>query len=181
MLGSEVEPMRGERIGALMATMNFGIAAVYAFVILDSRGYPTLRVGVRLEDGHLGIASVPSGASTGQHEAIELRDGNPARYNRKGVLIATSNVQTHIEPGLRGFDASDQAAIDQSLIELDGSRDKSNPPGASSGLSPATHPRKQLRPRRVGPGGALWLLRSFAEGAPRPRQDKRRAGFSFCE
>jgi enolase len=105
--------------------MSFCIAAIDAFEILDSRGYPTLRVGVRLEGGHLGTASVPSGASTGRHEAIELRDGNPTRYRGKGVLTAASNVQMLIQPHLKGSDASDQVTIDQSLLELDGSPDKS--------------------------------------------------------
>jgi enolase len=105
--------------------MSFRIAAIDAFEILDSRGYPTLRVGVRLEDGHVGIASVPAGASTGRHEAIELRDGNPARYRGKGVLTAASNVQILIQPHLKGCDASDQRTIDQSLIQLDETPNKS--------------------------------------------------------
>jgi enolase len=112
-------------INRVVKAMSFRIAAIDAFEILDSRGYPTLRVGVRLEGGHVGIASVPSGASTGRHEAIELRDGNPTRYCGKGVLTAASNVQMLIQPHLKGFDARDQLTIDQSLIELDGSPDKS--------------------------------------------------------
>jgi enolase len=109
----------------VVKTMSFGIVAIDAFEILDSRGYPTLRVFVRLESGHLGIASVPAGASTGRHEAIELRDGDPSRYRGKGVLKAASNVRTLIQSRLKELEASEQLTIDQSLIELDGSGDKS--------------------------------------------------------
>ena len=76
--------------------MSIKIKAIDAFEILNSRGNPTLRVTVELEDGHRGVASVPSGASTGAREAIELRDGDAARYRGKGVLNAISNVRTHI-------------------------------------------------------------------------------------
>jgi enolase len=106
--------------------MHIKIAAIDAFEILDSRGHPTLRVTVELEGGERGSASVPSGASTGRHEAIELRDGDPARYGGKGVLQAQANIQTSIQGHLRGFDANLQTTIDRSLIELDGTDDKSN-------------------------------------------------------
>jgi enolase len=108
-----------------MKSTNLSIEEIDAFEILDSRGYPTLRVTVKLKGGDLGVVSVPSGASTGRYEAIELRDENPARYGGKGVLTAISNVRALIQPLLKGFDASLQKTIDQSLIELDGTRDKS--------------------------------------------------------
>jgi enolase len=101
------------------------IKSIDAFEILDSRGNPTLRVTVELEDGHRGVASVPSGASTGAREAIELRDGDAARYRGKGVLKAISNVRTHISPRLKGFDAGLQAKVDEALIQLDGTENKS--------------------------------------------------------
>jgi enolase len=102
------------------------IQAIDAFEILDSRGYPTLRVVVEVEGGHRGVASVPSGASTGRHEALELRDGNPARYSGKGVLRAAENVRTRIQSRLRGADAADQTTLDLALIDLDGTDNKSN-------------------------------------------------------
>jgi enolase len=105
--------------------MSAKIENIDAFEILDSRGNPTLRVTVELEDGHRGVASVPSGASTGAREAIELRDGDSARYSGKGVLKAISNVRTYIEPRLKGFDASLQAKVDEALIQLDGTENKS--------------------------------------------------------
>jgi enolase len=106
--------------------MTHAIKAIDAFEILDSRGYPTLRVTVELESGHHGGASVPSGASTGQHEAIELRDGDAARYGGKGVLKAAANVRAVIQERLKGSDAADQSAIDRSLIDLDRTENKSN-------------------------------------------------------
>jgi enolase len=105
--------------------MSAKIENIDAFEILDSRGNPTLRVIVELEDGHWGVASVPSGASTGAREAIELRDGDTARYRGKGVLKAISNVRTQIQPRLKGFDATLQAKVDDSLIQLDGTENKS--------------------------------------------------------
>ena len=108
-----------------MNKANRTIKGIDAFEILDSRGYPTLRVAVELDSGHRGVASVPSGASTGRHEALELRDGDPARYNGKGVRKAAANVRGPIYKRLRGSDASDQARIDQVLIELDGTENKS--------------------------------------------------------
>jgi enolase len=105
--------------------MSAKIENIDAFEILDSRGNPTLRVIVELEDGHWGVASVPSGASTGAREAIELRDGDSARYSGKGVLKAISNVRTQIQPRLKGFDATLQAKVDDSLIQLDGTENKS--------------------------------------------------------
>src|SRR3990172_7089108 len=93
--------------------------------ILDSRGNPTVEVDVLLEDGSKGRAAVPSGASTGAHEAVELRDGDKKRYGGKGVKRAVANVQGEIFDTLSGFDAEDQVHIDQTLIELDGTANKS--------------------------------------------------------
>jgi len=101
------------------------IADVDAREILDSRGNPTVEADVILEDGTLGRAAVPSGASTGAHEAVELRDGDKRRYLGKGVLDAVTNVNTIIAPALVGMDAAEQAAIDQLLIDLDGTHNKS--------------------------------------------------------
>ena len=91
---------------------------------MDSRGNPTIEVEVFLEDGTVGRAAVPSGASTGVHEAVELRDGDKSRYLGKGVLKAVDNVNTIISPELIGFDATDQAGIDLLMIDLDGSANK---------------------------------------------------------
>jgi enolase len=92
---------------------------------LDSRGNPTLEVEIALEDGTVARAAVPSGASTGRFEAVELRDGDPARYGGKGIQKAVTAVLDEIGPELLGYDASDQRLIDQVLIDLDGSPDKS--------------------------------------------------------
>ena len=93
--------------------------------ILDSRGDPTVAVDVLLADGSQGTAMVPSGASTGKHEAVELRDGERGRYRGKGVRKAVSNVDDIIAPELIGEDAADQSAIDRILLELDGTANKS--------------------------------------------------------
>ena len=100
------------------------IDSVDAREILDSRGNPTVEVDIVLTDGSVGRAAVPSGASTGAHEAVELRDGDPARYGGKGVLTAVRNVVERIGPELLGLDASDQAGIDALLIDLDGTPNK---------------------------------------------------------
>jgi enolase len=102
------------------------IASVRAREVLDSRGNPTVEVDVRLEGGALGRAIVPSGASTGEHEAWELRDGDKKRYDGKGVTRAVANVNEKIAPALRGWDACDQAKIDRAMIEMDGSPNKKN-------------------------------------------------------
>lgn len=101
------------------------IQDVIAREILDSRGNPTIEVDVILEDGSMGRAGVPSGASTGEHEAVELRDGDEKRYLGKGVQNAVANVDTEIADALLGMDASDQRQIDRILIELDGTPTKS--------------------------------------------------------
>lgn len=101
------------------------IKTVKAREILDSRGNPTLEVVVGLNDGTLGMAAVPSGASTGKHEAKELRDGDKSRYNGKGVLKAVNNVNKTIAKAIAGMSVTDQSAIDNALIKLDGTPDKS--------------------------------------------------------
>lgn len=100
------------------------ISDVYAREILDSRGNPTVEVEVTLEDGAMGRAAVPSGASTGAFEAIELRDGDKSRYLGKGVLNAVENVNAEIAPELEGLDAFDQPGLDRVLIDLDGTDNK---------------------------------------------------------
>jgi len=101
------------------------IKAVFAREILDSRGNPTVEAEVILEDDTIGRAAVPSGASTGEHEAVELRDGDKKRYGGKGVLKAVRNVNEIIGPALEGFDALDQAEVDQAMLDLDGTKTKS--------------------------------------------------------
>lgn len=101
------------------------ISEIHAMEILDSRGNPTVRVFVELTDGTESCASVPSGASTGENEAVELRDGDCSRYAGKGVLKAVSNVKEIIGPSLIGMDASEQALIDRRMIEMDGTENKS--------------------------------------------------------
>jgi enolase len=102
------------------------ISGVLAREILDSRGNPTIEVDVVLEGGVIGRASVPSGASTGEHEAIELRDGDMKRYLGKGVQKAVANVNDVVGPALYGLDATEQVPIDKRMIELDGTENKSN-------------------------------------------------------
>ena len=100
------------------------IRHIQAREILDSRGNPTIEVDVRLDNGAFGRAAVPSGASTGEHEAVELRDGDKSRFAGKGVRKAVANVNHKIEPVLKGLDAREQANIDKKLIELDGTPTK---------------------------------------------------------
>jgi len=102
------------------------IIDIYGREILDSRGNPTVEVEVVLDDGSIGLAAVPSGASTGENEACELRDGDSNRYLGNGVSKAVENVNTVIADALEGFDASEQVQIDNLLIELDGTKNKSN-------------------------------------------------------
>lgn len=100
------------------------ISDVYAREVLDSRGNPTVEVDVYLESGAKGRAIVPSGASTGAHEAVELRDGDKSRYMGKGVLKAVENVNEIIAPEVIGMDALDQVGIDKLMITLDGTPNK---------------------------------------------------------
>ncbi|MGH9712780.1 MAG: phosphopyruvate hydratase [Candidatus Acidiferrales bacterium] len=105
--------------------MSTKIASVHGREIIDSRGNPTVEADVRLEGGALGRAAVPSGASTGEHEAIELRDGDKSRYLGKGVLKADGHVNTEIAKAVAGMDAADQRALDRRMIEADGTSNKS--------------------------------------------------------
>src|SRR5512137_1666728 len=101
------------------------IESVHAREILDSRGNPTVEVEVVLDDGAFGRAAVPSGASTGVHEALELRDGNKSRYGGKGTLKAVEHVNNEIAEAIIGMDALDQGAVDQAMLALDGTPNKS--------------------------------------------------------
>ena len=94
--------------------------------ILDSRGNPTIEAEVVLESGVIGTAAVPSGASTGENEALELRDGDPKRYGGKGVLKAAANINDKIAPAIIGMSALEQRAIDKVMLDLDGTPTKSN-------------------------------------------------------
>jgi enolase len=102
------------------------ITSIHGREILDSRGNPTVEVDVVLEDGSKGRAAVPSGASTGIREALELRDGDPKKYGGKGVLKAVANVNSTIADNLKGMDAADQGAIDKKMLDLDGTEYKAN-------------------------------------------------------
>ena len=106
--------------------MNTTITAITAREILDSRGNPTIEVDVRLASGHLGRAAVPSGASTGEHEALEMRDGDKKRYLGKGVLNAVANVKGTIAPHLIGMDATNPVGVDRAMIVMDGTATKSS-------------------------------------------------------
>src|SRR5215469_10551532 len=101
------------------------IEDIYAREILDSRGNPTVEVTVTLMGGAQGTAMVPSGASTGKHEAVELRDGDQSLYGGQGVLAAVSNVNEMLQDALTGLNALDQAALDEQMIEMDGTPNKS--------------------------------------------------------
>ena len=100
------------------------ISAIYGREVLDSRGNPTVEADVQLASGVMGQAIVPSGASTGEHEAVELRDGDNTRFQGKGVLKAVENVNGEIAEALANWDAADQRGLDQKMIELDGTENK---------------------------------------------------------
>lgn len=102
------------------------ISSVHAQEILDSRGNPTIECVTTLEDGSTGWAAVPSGASTGKYEAVELRDGDKSRYGGQGVLTAVENVNTKIHTAIKGMDAADQQVLDKKMIELDNTENKAN-------------------------------------------------------
>src|SRR3954452_17628901 len=104
--------------------MRTRISAVRARQILDSRGNPTVEVDVFLESGALGRALVPSGASTGVHEAVELRDGDDRAFGGKGVLKGVRHVETEAPPAVKGLDARDERALDAALVDLDGTANK---------------------------------------------------------
>ncbi|EMI27067.1 Enolase [Rhodopirellula europaea SH398] len=123
------------------------IESIHARQILDSRGNPTVECEVTLMDGAAGRAAVPSGASTGMHEAWELRDGDKSVFMGKGVTTAVKNVNTKIADALEGMDATDQAAVDQAMIELDGTPNKKNSvPTRSSAFRWPSLTRLPLRP-----------------------------------
>ena len=127
---------------------------------LDSRGNPTVEAEVTLSDGSSGLALVPSGASTGSYEALELRDGDPARFGGAGVLTAVSNINLRIAPALAGMSPYDQAAVDARLNELDGTADKSGL-GANAILAAS-----MATARAAAAGGSLWRhLAGAAAGA----------------
>ena len=100
------------------------ITQLDALEILDSRGNPTIEVMATLDSGAVGVAKIPSGASTGKREAVELRDGDKKRYNGKGVLKAVGNVKEIIAPALKGQDFAEQSILDKVLIDLDGTSNK---------------------------------------------------------
>ena len=104
--------------------MNGAIKQVTALEILDSRGNPTVRAGVELEDGTWGWANAPSGASTGIHEAHELRDGDPARYRGKGTLQAVENIRGPLARAVTGLPAADLPRVDRTMINADGTENK---------------------------------------------------------
>jgi len=106
--------------------MKTKIQAITAREVIDSRGNPTLEADVLLEGGAFGSAMVPSGASTGIHEALELRDEDAKRFGGKGVLKAVANVKEKIGPALKGKDAGDTRAVDKVMLELDGTPNKKN-------------------------------------------------------
>jgi len=133
------------------------IKSVDALEILDSRGNPTIQVNVTLESGATGVAKVPSGASTGKHEAVELRDGDKKRYNGKGVLKAVHNVTKLIQGAVRGMDPGHQKALDEEIIALDGTPNKSKL-GANAILGVSIAAAKAAAAEKKIP-----LYRQFAE------------------
>jgi enolase len=140
------------------------ISHIHAQEILDSRGNPTVRVHLELDGGQIVSASVPSGASTGEHEAVELRDGDPKRYGGKGVLKAVAHVNDIIAPKLSGFDPTKQAEVDALLIELDGTPNKARlGANATVGVSMAV-----ARAGAVASGQPLYAYLGGAEATRVP-------------
>ena len=134
------------------------IAHVHARQLLDSRGNPTVEVDARLTSGAVGRAAVPSGASTGEHEAVELRDGDPAAYLGKGVLQAVANVNGELAAAIVGLDAEDQRAVDTAMIELDGTETKRR-------LGANADNRLDLQEFMVVPAGAETFSEALRIGA----------------
>ena len=134
--------------------------------ILDSRGNPTVEVEVYLEDGAMGRAAVPSGASTGIYEACELRDGDKSRYLGKGVLTAVKNVNTDIAECLVGMNVLEQTAIDKALIELDGTPTRPSWAPMPSWALPWPAPRR--RPRHWAPPCTTTLAAPTPRSCPCP-------------
>jgi len=125
-LAVDRRPKLNDRLQHRIARNNMTeIVAIRAREILDSRGNPTVEADVVLESGALGRAAVPSGASTGEHEAVELRDGDKSHYLGKGVLQAVENIETILAPELEGFDAMNQRLLDHTMIQIDGTANKS--------------------------------------------------------
>ena len=152
------------------------ISEIKAREILDSRGNPTVEADVILSNGVMGRAAVPSGACTGEHEAVELRDGDAQRYLGKGVQHAVQNIEETIAPALRGCDVIDQIGIDSAMIELDGTPNKSSL-GANAILAVSIAAR--ARRRAVRRAAALPLPRRPARarhaGADDEHSQRRRA------
>jgi enolase len=141
------------------------IATIHAREVLDSRGNPTVEVEVTLEGGSTGRAIVPSGASTGAHEAVELRDGDPERYGGKGVLRAVANVNGEIADAVRGMAAEDQPALDRRLLELDGTPNKGRlGANATLGVSLAV-----AHAAAAATGEPLYRYLARLAGQPEPR------------
>jgi len=136
------------------------IADIYGREILDSRGNPTVEVEVVLDDGSQARAAVPSGASTGAFEAVELRDGDKKRYLGKGVLKAVAAVNETLAPELLGFDADDQRGVDQTMIDIDGTRQQGQA-------------RRQRDPRRLARSGQGGCRFGRPASLPLPRGPER--------
>src|SRR5579885_2057789 len=151
--------------------MSTKITKIHARQVIDSRGNPTVEADVVLESGVFGRAAVPSGASTGEHEALELRDGDKSKYLGKGVLKAVANVNGEIAKAMLGFDAGDQRGLDRQMIQLDGTSTKSRL-GANAILAVSTAARTRTIP---------WIFRS-SWPCPSARRVFRRpcAGASKC-
>ena len=154
------------------------IKSISAREIIDSRGNPTIEVAVSLDNGASGKAAVPSGASTGKYEALELRDGDKKRYGGLGVLKAVDNVEKIIQPAMTGFDVSNQKKLDTRLIELDGTPDKSHL-GANAilGVSMAAAHAAAVQPARapahragIGERDQVWQDHHLALGDLHRRQ-----------
>ena len=129
------------------------ISDIHARQILDSRGNPTLEVDVVTESGAFGRAAVPSGASTGKHEAVELRDGDSSIYMGKGVLKAIDNVNGPLYDSLEGMPVEDQAGIDQLMIDIDGTPNKS-----IIGANPPSSPTLVANPLDFNTAFKLWKI-----------------------
>ena len=140
----------------------FEIVDVMAREILDSRGNPTVEVEVTLDDGTVGRAAVPSGASTGMYEACELRDGDKSRYNGKGVLLAVENVNHELAEALVGMNVLDQPSIDKMLIDIDGTPNKTVSARTPSSACPS--PARRQPP----PQPASACITISAASTPRP-------------
>ena len=147
------------------------IAAIHAREILDSRGNPTVEADVVLEGGVIGRAAVPSGASTGEHEAVELRDGDKSHYMGKGVLNAVENIESVLAPELTGMDAGNQRLLDATMVALDGTPNKGRL-GANAILAVSM---AAARDSFMVRSGRLRVSKSRSKRDP-PRLERRRQG-----